>query len=84
MFDRWFLAHPRSVGEGYFAHQRMALGFAGSLLTATLACFVHALVPCLFQTTASRTIAALNARMIVHRRAHPTPRASMDSSSSVL
>ena len=67
MLDRWFLAHPKRVGESYFAHQRMALGFSGALLKAALACFVHALVPGLFESTASRAIAELHERMVRNR-----------------
>ena len=67
MLDRWLLAHPRSVGESYFGHQRVALGFAASLLWAAAACFVHALIPSLFETTASRAIANLHERMVRQR-----------------
>src|SRR5215475_6901780 len=67
MLDRWLLAHPRSVGESYFEHQRIALGFAASLLRAAAACFLHALVPSLFERTASRTITDLHERMVRSR-----------------
>jgi len=45
MFDRVFLAHPRSLGEGYFEHQQAALGFAGDLILAGFACAIHAVIP---------------------------------------
>lgn len=67
MVERWILAHPKAVGETYFEHQRMALSFSASLFKAAAACFIHALVPGLFQTTGSRTIASLNERMTVRR-----------------
>ena len=60
---RWFQAHPRSIGETYFEHQRVAFGFSAALLKAGLACFIHGLFPALFQTTASRTVMELHARM---------------------
>jgi Family of unknown function (DUF6356) len=68
MFHRFFLARPRSVGESYFAHQRVALYFAAQCLRAGGACLIHALVPALFPCTASRTIGLLHERMIVKRR----------------
>ena len=71
MLDRWFLAHPRSVGEGYFEHQRMALGFSLRLLAAGTACLIHALVPALFRSTGSRTVAQLHDRMVSNRRLTP-------------
>jgi hypothetical protein len=67
MLERWFLAHPKSVGESYFEHQRMALGFAAALLKAGFACLIHGFVPGLFQSTGSRTVAALHERMITKR-----------------
>ncbi len=87
MFDSLFLAHPREMGESYAAHQRMALGFSLSLFAAACACFVHALVPGLFQTTASRRIASLHACMIVNRRKQPDLEGAirpMDSNQAVL
>ena len=63
MLQQLFLSHPRSVGESYFAHQRVALSVGLSLFGAALACLVHALVPALCERTASRTILALNQRI---------------------
>ncbi|MCE9521777.1 MAG: DUF6356 family protein [Alphaproteobacteria bacterium] len=68
MFDALFLRHPRSVGEGYFKHLSMALGFAGHLAIAAAACFAHALVPALFPRTASRIVVSLHATMLANRR----------------
>jgi len=63
MFDRLFAAHPRSVNETYFQHQRVALSYALPLLGAGLAALVHALVPGLCQKTAGDAIRRLNARL---------------------
>lgn len=63
MFDRLFRAHPRAVGESYFAHQRVALGIGATLFKAGLASLVHAIVPGLCDRTASRAIVALSARL---------------------
>ena len=77
MLNRWFLSHPHAVGETYLEHQRVALGFAASLLKAGLACSVHAFFPALFQTTASRTITELHAKMAA--RQHPVAPAATRS-----
>lgn len=68
MLDRWFLAHPRSVDESYLEHRRTAWRFSASLLKASAACFIHGLVPALFETTASRSVADLHERMARQRR----------------
>jgi hypothetical protein len=67
MFQRWFLDHPRSVGESYFEHQRVAFGFSAALFMAAIACFIHGLVPGLFKHTASGMVARLHDRMVIHR-----------------
>lgn len=78
MLDRWFLAHPRCVEESYLEHQRVALCFSASLLKAAAACFIHGLVPALFESAASRAVAELHERMVEQRRGiragvHPEP-----------
>lgn len=60
---RLFLDHPASVGESYLEHARFALGFAFWLLAAGLAALVHAVLPFLFQKTASGIIRRLFARI---------------------
>ena len=62
-FLRGFHDHPASVQESYFGHMRFALGFAGTLLAAGGAALVHALIPPLFETTASEKVKALHARI---------------------
>lgn len=63
MLQKLFLAHPRSVGESYFVHQRMALAVCFTLFGAALAALVHALIPALCERTASRTIQTLHQRI---------------------
>lgn len=77
MLDHLFLDHPRSVNESYLEHQAHALKFSGSLFLAAVACFIHALVPGLFQRTGSRMIERLHDEMVVHRKRNevPAPRA---------
>ncbi len=62
--DRLFLAHPRTVEESYVEHMRFALGFSARLIGAGLAALVHAFIPCLFETTASRMIKTMHARIV--------------------
>lgn len=64
---RLFTEHPASVGETYAQHMRSAFGFAATMFVASLACFVHGLLPWTFRTTGSRAIAELHDRMIRHR-----------------
>ena len=63
MFRRLFLHHPASVGESYGEHLRVAGGFGLAMLAGAAACFVHALVPALFQRTGSGTIKRLHAKL---------------------
>jgi hypothetical protein len=74
---RLFTDHPESAGESYFEHMNVALSFAGPLLVAGLAALVHAFLPFLFLTTASRTVKQLHARML-NRHPHPVPHDARD------
>lgn len=56
LFHRIFTDHPSAVGESYVAHMLFAGRFALQLMAAGLAALVHALVPCLFERTASHLI----------------------------
>ncbi|MEW9921934.1 DUF6356 family protein [Marimonas sp. MJW-29] len=62
MFARVFLDHPAKVDETFFEHMFFALKFAALLFAAAGAALVHALVPCLFEKTASTIIARLYER----------------------
>jgi hypothetical protein len=62
MLRRLFLDHPRSVDESYIEHLLFAGGFALRLIGAGAAAFVHALIPCLFEKTASNMIAQMYAK----------------------
>ncbi|HEY8611865.1 hypothetical protein KHP60_12650 [Microvirga sp. 3-52] len=74
---RLFTDHPESAGESYFEHMNVALSFAGPLLVAGLAALVHAFLPFLFLTTASRTVKQLHARML-NRHPHPVSHDARD------
>jgi hypothetical protein len=66
-FRSWFIDHPASVHETYWQHCRTALGFSGTLLRASTACLVHALIPVWFTSAASRRVDELHRRMFVVR-----------------
>ena len=61
--------HLSQVGETYFEHLGAALGFSFSLAKASIACGLHALVPAFCTSTASRSVAELQAKL-VRRAAH--------------
>ena len=58
-----FTEHPNTVGESWAQHARFALSASGRLARAALAAAIHAVVPALFETTASRTVDELHARI---------------------
>ena len=59
MLARLLLAHPRSVEESYVEHMLFASRFALVLVAAAAAALVHAVLPFLFEKTASRIVADL-------------------------
>lgn len=61
--NRLFTDHPRSVDETYFEHMQFAAGFSARLFGAALAAAVHAVLPFLFERTASTMINAMHHRM---------------------
>jgi len=68
---RLFQAHPVSMGETYWQHQRHALCFGSRLIVAGLACVIHALVPALFVRTGSTTVVRLREQMAALGRLGP-------------
>ncbi|MCO6391542.1 hypothetical protein GTW25_10920 [Aliihoeflea aestuarii] len=62
MIARLFTTHPQTVGETYFGHMAFALWFASRLMLAAGAALVHAILPFLFETTASRIVRELYER----------------------
>jgi hypothetical protein len=68
MLDKVFLDHPHSLGETYWQHQRRAMHFGISMITAGAACLVHALVPAVFVRTASSRVLSLYDEMSASRR----------------
>lgn len=62
MIARIFLDHPAKVDETFLQHMAFALKFSGLLFAAAGAALVHALIPCLFEKTASGIIRTLYER----------------------
>lgn len=62
MLTRVFLSHPRAINESYCEHAAFAGGFAARLILAGGAALVHAVIPGLFEKTASRMVADLYAK----------------------
>ncbi|RYE01256.1 MAG: hypothetical protein EOP61_11760 [Sphingomonadales bacterium] len=63
MIDRFFLSHPRSVGESYAEHAATASRFGFSMIVGGVACVVHAIFPSVFPRTASDTVKKLYGQM---------------------
>lgn len=62
MITQIFLNHPASVDETYGQHARFAGGFALKLFAAAGAAAIHAVIPCLFEKTASKMVGELYER----------------------
>ena len=78
-FSALFTSHPEKVGETYFGHMAFAAWFCSRLSLAACAALVHAFLPFLFETTASRIVRELYERTN-NRGSHAVkePRALMD------
>ena len=70
LIQRLFREHPESVGESYLEHLFQASYFGARMLVAGFACLVHAVLPCLFQTTGRTAISELHTKMVMHRAKH--------------
>jgi hypothetical protein len=78
---RLFLSHPQTVDESFGEHFLFALGFALRLFGAGLAALIHAIVPCLFEKTASRMIREMHDK--ITSRAHQPANRDATSVASV-
>ena len=58
-----FTRHPATVGETYLEHLAVAGRFAVQLLLAAGACAVHAVLPFLFERSASSRVEGLHRSM---------------------
>lgn len=68
-----FTEHPASVHETYFSHMAFAAWFASRLFMAAGAALVHAILPFLFETTASRIVRELYERTSRRKPGHASP-----------
>ncbi len=79
MIKRAFTEHPASVGETYFQHMGMALGFGARMVGAGFACLIHAFLPFLFKTTGKDCIGTLHERMVANRDRRKMPAMGADA-----
>jgi len=64
-----FTAHPQASGQSYAEHWSFAMGVAVDAVVAGCAAAVHAFLPFVLQTTASRRLQRLHDRIEAARRA---------------
>ncbi|RYG82052.1 MAG: hypothetical protein EON59_14360 [Alphaproteobacteria bacterium] len=69
MLDRLLLAHPRTVGETYVEHAGIAGRFGATMVAGGLKCLVHAILPSVFERSASDCVAKLNGELTRRRAA---------------
>jgi len=69
MLDKLFFEHPADIGESYGEHLREASGFGLAMIGGGIACMIHALVPALFETRGSTTVAKLHDKLVRKRAA---------------
>lgn len=69
LFDRLLHAHPRSVGESYGEHAAIAGRFGATMVAGGIRCLVHAVLPSVFERSASDCVARLNGELTRRRAA---------------
>ncbi len=79
MIRRLFLDHPASVGESYTEHFGVAVGFGVAMIAGGIGACIHGLLPFAFQTTGSRTIERLHAKLVAKRAAKRAATTQMKS-----
>jgi hypothetical protein len=60
---RAFKDHPKSVGQNYFQHFFFSASVSMTLLYSSMTALLHAIAPPLCQTSTSKAINKLHARM---------------------
>ncbi|MEI8144369.1 MAG: DUF6356 family protein [Alphaproteobacteria bacterium] len=58
-----FTDHPHAVGESYGEHFGVAMSYSGRMFVASFCAFVHALLPFMFEKTASTMVRKMVADM---------------------
>lgn len=69
VIDRWLMAHPRTVGETYTEHAGIAGRFGATMVVGGLKCLAHAVLPAVFERSASDCVAKLHGELDRRRRA---------------
>lgn len=69
IWDRLLLAHPRTVGESYVEHAGIAGRFGATMVAGGLKCLIHAVLPSVFERSASECVAKLNGELARRRAA---------------
>lgn len=69
LLDRLLLAHPRTVGESYAEHAGIASRFGATMVMGGVKCLIHAVLPSVFERSASDCVAKLNAELTRRRTA---------------
>ncbi len=79
MIRRLFLDHPASVGESYVEHFGVASGFGLKMISGGVRCAVHGVLPFLWKTAGSDTVAALHAELVTKRNAARAAQTQMNT-----
>lgn len=69
MIGKLFLDHPRTVGETYVEHMRVAGSFGLAMIAGGAKALVHAVLPTAYETAGSDTIRRLHTIMVEKRGA---------------
>jgi len=77
-------AHLAAAGETYWEHLRFARTIGLLSLSAGVACMIHAIIPSLFTTTASRTIGRINQLLGERKSIAEVQTATSDTTAFVL
>ena len=69
MIRRIFLDHPKTVGETYPEHFRVATGFGATMIVGGIKAVLHGFFPNIFQTAGSDTVRGLHSILVEKRSA---------------
>ncbi|MBL8657834.1 MAG: hypothetical protein JNJ92_10850 [Altererythrobacter sp.] len=69
MIDRLLMAHPRTVGETYSEHAGIASRFGVTMVVGGVKCLIHAVLPSVFERSASDCVTKLNGELTRRRAA---------------
>lgn len=69
LIDRLLMAHPRTVGETYAEHAGIASRFGATMVAGGVKCLIHAVLPSVFERSASDCVTKLNGELTRRRAA---------------